>query len=402
MKADDIEQNSQKERLKSSGFRRSSSKPSLIIGFDGKRAAKNFTGLGNYSRYVLNILNKFYPDNAYRVYIPGKLDRRADDLAKLSSMRICHPKNIKFQIFWRSFGILRNLKADGIKIFHGLSNEIPFGIKKTGIASVVTIHDLIFLRYPEYYPWLDRKIYNFKFRYACRNADKIIAISEQTKFDIINYYHIPESRIEVIYQNCNAAFQKEISKGELEEVKKRYLLPAAFLLNVGTIESRKNLLLIVKALNDLPAHICLVVIGKETPYSKKVKDYIALQNLTDRVQFLKNVPIEDLPAIYRQAEIFIYPSEFEGFGIPILEALHSQIPVIAAKGSCLEEAGGPESLYVNPHDQQELAAAINSLLNNPGKKQLMIEAGKEYLKKFSDHIIAGKLMELYQKLSLNA
>lgn len=400
MKADAIEQKN--ERLKSTGFKRSASEPSLNIGFDGKRAARNFTGLGNYSRYILKILSKYYPDNAYRVYIPGELDPRAGDLTALPSLNFCYPKNIKFNLFWRSFGILRNLKSDGIDLFHGLSNEIPFGIKKTGIATVVTIHDLIFLRYPEYYPWFDRKIYNLKFRYACKNADKIIAISEQTKSDIIRYYQIPESRIEVIYQNCDSAFQKEIADEELQKVRKRYALPASFLLNVGTIEERKNLLLVVKALADLPDHISLVVIGKHTSYSKKVKDYITQQNLTDRVQFLQNIPVEDLPVIYRLAEIFIFPSKFEGFGIPILEALHSQIPVIAATGSCLEEAGGPGSLYINPNDHQELAVAINSLLKNSARKQAMVKAGKEYLERFSDHIIAGNLMTLYQKLTLNA
>jgi glycosyltransferase involved in cell wall biosynthesis len=335
MKADGLDDILQQERLEPTGFERSAYQPPLIIGFDGKRAATNFTGLGNYSRYVIKILSKYFPENAYKLYIPGELDLGAAGLEVPAVVAIRRPKTSIFKSFWRSLGILRDLKSDAINIYHGLSNELPFGLKKTSIASVVTIHDLIFLRYPQYYPWVDRMIYNYKFGYACRNADKIIAISEQTKSDILKFYHIPESRIEVIYQNCNPAFQQEVTIEMLEKVKNQYNLPSRYLLNVGTIEARKNLLLIVKALKNIPDDIFLVVIGRETSYSMKVREYISTQNLSERILFLKDVSPEDLPAIYRQAEMFIFPSEFEGFGIPIVEALHSGIPVIAATGSCL-------------------------------------------------------------------
>lgn len=403
MKADSSSEFESTESLKSADFKLSDFSDSMTIGFDGKRAAQNFTGLGNYSRYIIEIMARYFPRNEYKVYSPREPDQqRAGYLRNLPSVSFRHPQSSVFKSLWRSFGIVRDLKNDGIDIYHGLSNEIPFGIKKAGLSTVVTIHDLIFLRYPHYYPWLDRKMYEFKFRYACRNADRIIAISEQTKRDVVDFFKIPERRIEVIYQNCNEIFRREVPMEVLKKIKQVYTLPDKYLLSVGTIEYRKNLMLIIKALKHVQSDVHLVIIGKETAYAKIVKRYIHENDLSHRVHFYKNVPMEDLPGIYRQAEIFVFPSEFEGFGIPIVEALHSRIPVIAASGSCLEEAGGPQSVYVNPADELALSEAIKLILRDPIKKGKMVTAGTQYAKQFTDELIAAKLMGLYQKLKRNA
>jgi glycosyltransferase involved in cell wall biosynthesis len=303
--------------------------------------------------------------------------------------------------YWRSYGVIKNVVKDKIDLFHGLSNEIPYGLKKAGIPTVVTIHDLIFIRYPEYYPLLDRLIYRFKFRHAALKADKIIAISNQTKQDLIRFFGIKEDRIDIIYQNCDPVFHKMIIQEARNAIAQKYNLPEKYLLNVGTIEKRKNLMLIVKALREVD-HIPLVVVGRETDYAGTVKEYIRQNKLTDRIIFLKNVTYTDLPGIYQQAEMFIYPSRFEGFGIPIIEAMHSGIPVIAAKGSCLEEAGGPDSIYVDPDDEKDLAKQIKNILENGEKKADMISSGREYLGKFEDKKIADQVIQLYQNIIDNA
>jgi glycosyltransferase involved in cell wall biosynthesis len=369
----------------------------MKIGFDGKRATQNFTGLGNYSRYMLKILAEFYPENQYAVFVPAPAQKPLS-LLEYPSIHFQYPKNQLFKIFWRTIGICKDLKKEKIDLFHGLSNEIPIGLKKIGIPSVVTIHDLIFYRYPQYYPYFDRKIYELKVRYASKHADKIIAVSEQTKLDLINFFNVEESRIEVIYQNCDPIFLSEVTEHEKTRIRNTYNLPEEFLLNVGTIETRKNSLLIVKALKKLQDNIHLVIIGKETPYTQVVKNFIANNNLMSRVHFLKNVSFQDLPGIYQQASIFIYPSVFEGFGIPVVEALSSGIPVIAATGSCLEEAGGKNSIYVDPNDSDELANQINLLINNTEKRELMIRSGFEHINNFSNQQIADKLFKLYQNL----
>jgi len=369
----------------------------MKIGFDGKRITQNFTGLGNYSRYVLKVLAKFHPENQYQIF-SAKAPEIANSLESFKSIKFSYPEKHFSDSLWRSFGIVKNLSHEEIDIYHGLSNEIPLGLKKQGIPSVVSIHDLIFYRYPQYYPWFDRKIYEFKMRYAADHADKIIAISEQTKSDLINLFNIDQNRIEVIYQNCDPSFRKKITDAEKQRIIKTYNLPSNYVLNVGTIETRKNALLAVQAIREIDPDIHLIIIGKETSYAEKLKDYINKHGLNNRVHFLKNVSFNDLPGIYQQAELFLFPSEFEGFGIPVVEALSSGIPVIAAKGSCLEEAGGAGSIYIDPKDSQALAEQISNVLNDSEKKQNMISAGSEHLEKFSDQKIAGQLNKLYQNI----
>ena len=356
----------------------------MKIGFDGKRAVQNFTGLGNYSRYIADILCHFCPENEYVLYAPQKRNNKRLDILteKYPQLHLSYPAASfwrKFSSLWRIFGITHQLEKENASIFHGLSNELPLNIHKSDIKSVVTIHDLIFLRYPQYYHFIDRKIYTYKFRKACENADKIIAISECTKRDIIQYFHIPTDKIEVVYQGCDPVFEHPIDNKKKEEVCAKYQLPARYILNVGSIEERKNALLIVQALAQLPQDIHLIIVGRRTTYTKKIEHFINEHSLTSRVHIMHNIPFGDLPAIYQSAEIFVYPSYFEGFGIPIIEALHSGVPVVAATGSCLEEAGGPDSIYVNPNNVDETIQVLKEILSNPSKKKLMIEKGKEFV-----------------------
>ncbi len=369
----------------------------MKIGFDGKRTTQNLTGLGNYGRYILRLLKKFYPKNHYIIYA---LRTPCQNLA-IDGAEYQYPEGKLIKSYWRSYGMVKDLVKQKIDLFHGLSNEIPYGLKKARIPSVVTIHDLIFIRYPQYYSFFDRAIYRFKFRYAALHADKVIAISHQTRQDIVQYFGIKEDRIDVIYQNCDPIFHQTISQAVRNKIIEKYRLPGKYLLSVGTIEERKNLMLIVKALTKIE-NIPLVVVGRETRYTKKVKDFITENKLAERVHFMQSVTHADLPVIYQQAEIFIYPSRFEGFGIPIIEALHSGVPVIAAKGSCLEEAGGPGSIYVDPDDDTELANQVREVLQNSDKKANMISAGRQYLEKFEDKKIADQILQLYKNVIDNA
>jgi len=291
-----------------------------------------------------------------------------------------------------------DIKKCNIDIYHGLSNEIPFGLKKTNIKSVVTIHDLIFMRYPEFYNPIDRKIYERKFRFACENANCVVAISEQTKLDIISFLKIPEEKIKVLYQGCDQRFQKLIESEQLEQVKQKYSLPEKYILYVGTVEERKNLLSVVKALKEGNFDITLVVVGKQTDYADKVKQYIHDTGL-ENVYFLSNVPNDDLPALYQMAKIFVYPSVFEGFGIPILEALYSKVPVISSKGSCFSEAGGPGTIYINPVNSDEIANAIKRILSDEDLYNIMIEQGYKYAQSFNHDKLSARLNNLYKEIA---
>ena len=173
----------------------------MKLGFDAKRLYNNFTGLGNYSRTAIDILTDEYPDNEYYLYSP-KVRLNGVTLPYIGRHH-CHtitPKGIMRGSAWRTYGLVSDMKRDGIQLFHGLSNEMPTGLFHSGIASVVTIHDVAFRTFPSMYHWHDRTIYDLKWQYACNHSDRIIAISECTKRDIMEFYNVPEHKIDVVYQ----------------------------------------------------------------------------------------------------------------------------------------------------------------------------------------------------------
>ena len=185
----------------------------MKIGYDAKRAFENQTGLGNYSRDLINIYSLSNPKFQILLFASKIFQNKRLDFLKLrNNIKIVEPKNFLYRFFqtiWRSFGILIDLKNEKVDIFHGLSHEIPFGIDKTKIKTVVTIHDLIFLRLPQYFNFFDRLIYYYKVKYACKRSDKIIAISNQTKSDIVELFKIDSKKIEVVYQSCNSVFKSQ-------------------------------------------------------------------------------------------------------------------------------------------------------------------------------------------------
>lgn len=367
----------------------------MRIGFDAKRAVSNFTGLGNYSRFVIASLMNYFPDNVYKLFIPQFTTE--DQMETKHREETLYSLKQSHKPFWRTMGIVNDIKKEKIDIYHGLSNELPFKINRTKAKSIVTIHDLIFLNYPEFYPLIDRIIYNVKAKYACKVADKIIAVSECTKRDIVRHYKVSPSKIEVVYQGCFSIFTERVDDKQKEKVREKYALPDKYLLSLGSIEKRKNILLIVKALQQIP-DIHFVAIGKHKEYASEVLVYAEENNLTDRVHLLKNVPLVDLPAILQSSEIFIYPSLYEGFGIPIIEALSSGVPVIGAKGSCLEESGGPNSVYIDPLNENELAYEVKRILSDKDVQDKMVEEGLKYVQRFSDKNCSKALMEVYKKL----
>lgn len=289
-----------------------------------------------------------------------------------------------------------DLCADGVKLYHGLSGELPIGIKKAGIKTVVTIHDIIFMRHPEWYNWPDTKIYAWKFRKTCAEADRIIAISECTKRDIMLYGGVNPEKIDVIYQSCGSRYKMREGEKKMHEVHTGYMLPERYIVNVGTIEERKNVLLAVKALRMLPEDISLVIVGKATSYTEKVKAYIRENALESRVKILHNVPNEDLPAIYQMAEACVYPSRYEGFGVPVIEAIQSGLPVVACTGSCLEEAGGNGTIYVDPDDVYAMAEAIKQVVKGAPGREERIASSRQYITRFEGNNVAQQVMNVYR------
>ena len=374
----------------------------LTIGYDAKRAVSNGTGLGNYCRTLLNDLGTIDTTDSFRLYVP---DLGRDDLRSQLDM----PRNMSFvtpanklvkplRSLWRIKGIVNDLKRDGVDIYHGLTGELPLGLSEAGIKSVVTIHDLIFMRCPEYYNPVDVAIYKWKFRNTCKQADRIIAISECTRRDIMELGEIDDSRIDVVYQSCGTRFCQQVGEVQKAEVRSRYSLPQRYILFVGTIEERKNALLAAQALPYLSDEIHLVLVGRQTAYAKTITSFARQNGLANRIHMLSGVPTSDLYAIYQQAECFVYPSRYEGFGIPVIEAIQSRLPVIACTGSCLEEAGGPDNVYVDPDEPQEMAMAIKSITDNPDAARQIVTRSLDYIRRFENGNVAQEMLNVYRSL----
>lgn len=381
----------------------------MRIGFDAKRAFHNSTGLGHYSRTLIQSLAQYFPQHEYFLFNPKP--STSFNLNQLQVKEIL-PGSILAKTFsgiWRSNWVVNDLKKYGIQLYHGLSHEIPFSIHRSSIKIVVTIHDLIHERYPHQYKAIDRAIYTRKYTYACKHAHAVIAISEQTKNDLIEFYQVPKEKIYVCYQSCNSAFGKRVSAEEQEQVRLRYNLPPQFFLSVGSIIERKNLLNVCKAYKQVQARvkIPLVVIGGGGLYKKQVIDYVNANGLSKHIIFLSDSPLAqvpefktaaDFPAIYQMATAMLYPSFFEGFGIPVLEALWSRLPVITSNVSCLPEAGGDAAYYVDPASVEEIGNAFIQMCENTALVEDMRQKGWEHAQLFTQKNCATAVMNVYEKI----
>ena len=380
----------------------------MTVGFDAKRIVRNGTGLGSYGRTLVNDLSSF--DNLeLRLYAPDKgRDHLRQQVKETDSLHFVYPQSSLvnlpqpfsslYKSYWRSRGIVSQLHYDGIQVFHGLSGELPVGIRETGIKTVVTIHDLIFMRHPEYYNPIDVKIYTRKFFKTLKEADRVVAISECTRRDIVELGGIPKERIDLIYQSCATRFTPVDNLAELQRVSAKYGLPARYVLSVGSIEERKNMMLAVKALAWMPEEVHLLLVGRSTKYAHSIDEYAQKNGFSARLHMLHGVPDEDLPALYTQAEAFVYPSRYEGFGIPIIEAVRMGLPVVACTGSCLEEAGGPDNIYVGPDDPEALAAALLKVMCGADGREERIRRSQDYIRRFENSDAARQFVDLYVSL----
>ena len=349
----------------------------MVIGFDAKRAFQNNTGLGNYSRMLLCGLASEHQNLRAFLYSPRISGEYAKYFSGYANISTRTPSSIDrfFPDIWRRFGVTVHLSEDKVKLFHGLSHELPHGIPRS-IKRVVTMHDLIVWRYPQFYKPL-----------------------EQTKRDLMEYLHVPESKIRVIYQSCDPMFWEPVAESDIDYVRSTYHLPEKYVICVGTIEERKNQVAVVKALAQLPADVHLVIVGKNHGgYHVVLSGAIRSNGLTERVHILHNADFEDFPALYAGAVASVYMSLFEGFGIPILESMCSGTPVVTSNVSSMPEAGGDAALYADPKNPDEIAARLKSIIDDPALRAELVEKGKVQCQKFTPHKAVSGLYDLYMSL----
>lgn len=372
----------------------------MHLGFDAKRLFNNFTGLGNYSRTLLKNLAEEAPEHHYFLYSPKAAPHEETQyFFQHPGFEIVQPTSFR-KIGWRTMGMMKDLQYNQIDLYHGLSHELPVGIRNSGIRSVVTIHDLIYRHYPNQYGQVDNWIYDKKFKSACSNADKIVAISEATKRDIQHFFGTTADKIEVIYQSCDERFLLERPNSVIEEIKDKYALSEQYSLYVGSLIPRKNLLGIIEALAQLPPslqHPLVIVGGGGKQYKQQVLKRAIDLGIQDLLLF-RAVSFADLPIVYQGASVFLYPSVYEGFGIPVIEALNSGIPVITSNRSSLPEAAGPDSYLINPDEPAEIADAWEKVLTDEELRNNMISSGHKYAQNFLASNVTPQMLALYRQL----
>lgn len=374
----------------------------MNIGFDAKRAFQNRTGLGNYSRTLVTSLAAYYPQHHYFLFAP-KSKPLFKPAAGMRTVLPQKPHHRWLKPVWRSRWVVNDLRHHHINIYHGLSAELPFGIHNSGVKSVVTMHDLIFERYPKQYNPIDVYTYRRKAVYACREASRVIAISGQTKADLMEFYRVPEERISVCYQGCDPSFQRQHTADDVKQMKTKYMLPQDYFLYVGSVIERKNLMGIAQAMRSLKGKLDLplVVLGDGTGYKKEVKEYLRKEGLEQQVIWLNEThkfAFADLPALYQGALALLYPSMFEGFGIPILEALWSRTPVITSNGSCFAETGGNAALYVDPFQPAAIANAMEQVVADEVLRADMQQKGILHAQLFTPDKCAAAVMNVYENI----
>jgi glycosyltransferase involved in cell wall biosynthesis len=353
----------------------------MRIGIDAGSASGRSTGIGFYTRNLIDYVEKT-GEASFERFVSGK-----DDLNTLERIK------------WENIGLLKSASKKKIDLLHVPGFAGP--MFNFGIRTVTTVHDLIGMIYPENLGLISR-FYWQRWLPACvKNSDLIIADSENTKNDIIRLLGVPEEKICVILLAVDDRFCP-LETATLDTVREKYGLPNKFMLNVGTIEPRKNILGLVDAfsgyVNDYSGEMDLVLVGKKDWGYEQVKEKVEKLGLESRVVFTDYVEDEDLPALYNLAELFVYPSFYEGFGLPVLEALSSGCPVVASNVSSIPEIVGEAGILFAPDDMEGLMNSLKKFDKNRSMRLELSDMGIERSKKFSWQRTAEETLEVYRKI----
>jgi len=275
-----------------------------------------------------------------------------------------------------------------------------YPLPKLNLPSILTVHDMRFLHYPETYKKSRRMFLRFAVPRSLERANQIISVSECTKRDIVKNYNITPEKIKVVPNVIDPRFNKEYSQQEINDIKHRYGLPDRYILYVGTLEPRKNLTRLVKAFANLrnrnKINEKLVILGQKHFGYQDLCTYVRRKNIETDVLFTGYVADEHLPALYQQARMLSFPSQHEGFGIPILEAMVCKTPVLTSNTSAMPEVAGEAAVLVNPFSVNDIADGIETICNNEELRNDLIDKGCKRIKHFSKDKAVAKLAACYE------
>lgn len=330
----------------------------MNIGYDAKRYFHNKTGLGNYSRDLVDTIISNHPKDHFFLFdLKPDIENLPSNIVAVPSSSL----NLFDRMLWRPYFIRKEIRNYKLDVYHGLSNELPFGKFPEGVKKIVTIHDVIFRHFPEHYPAFDRWIYEKKTAHAVKVSDVIVATSKSTAEDLMSFYGAKSEKIHVVYQTCGAGHRKYYPKDLVDRIKSKYHLPSDYFLYVSSFQTRKNHLQLLKAFKNYTGNCKLVLAGKTGETLKICKDYISDNGLQERVFIRQDVSLDDLPLLYRAAKGFVYPSVTEGFGIPLIEAAFAGLPIAYNDIPVFKELAPEGSIAFDADDIPSFSKALSEL-----------------------------------------
>ena len=375
----------------------------MKIGFDAKRFFFNHSGLGNYSRMLIESLFKYFPENEYVLYAdrldtldhahPEALrilklyvDNRSDGSDLYTLVMVDAPK------WWRTWGMGKRAAQDGVEVFHGLSNELPWDLP-TSVASVCTIHDVIFKEFPSYYPWIDRLIYDFKTKKAIQKASRLIMTSQATQLQVEKYYPNAKGCSVVVYQAVDPAFYGD---GHVQRTRETN---APYFVYQSSFTQRKNHAVLVDAfaLIQHQTDWNLTLIGLNGPTLAAVQLQIEKLGLGNRITCLVDQSRQEMIDCVTGAAGFVYPSLNEGFGIPLAEALAAGLPMAVSNISVFRELTEDLPVYFHPNKAEEMAAAMISITTREEQTRQRLKH-PSLQSKIDPKTIAEQLIRVYSDL----
>ncbi len=367
----------------------------MRIGIDGRYIQDHFPGIGRYTYNLINGLLKVAPEGDFIVFHnPRLLNTRydVDELSHRSNVQLV-PVDLPTFSLKEQYRLPSFAKRFALDLLHS-----PYYVKPYWLPcpSVVTIHDLMPIIYAQHLPsrwtaWIFRATAGL----AVRTAVRIIAVSESAKTDLNHHFALSLEKIVVTHEAANGRFHP-LQKGAVEEVRRKYGLARRYVLYVGINKPHKNLVHLIEVFGALDTEAKLVLAGKEDPRYPQAREAAERLGLSERVLFLGDVADDDLPALYNAGELFVFPSLYEGFGLPVLEAMACGTPVVCSNTSSLPEIVGDAAIMLDPLDREAWVAAMKEVLERKALRSEMREKGLQRAKMFSWEETARKTWEVYR------
>jgi glycosyltransferase involved in cell wall biosynthesis len=303
------------------------------------------------------------------------------------------------RLLWDQIDVPNLARKNHVDILHQPCFSAP--IIHSNMKVVVTIHDLIAILYGQDIPFFSRQFFGRWMPFSYKFADRIIAISNHTKKDIIKFLHVPEEKIKVIYLAAADTFRKKNTKEEIEKIKAKYQTGDKYILHTGTLNPRKNLEFLIKVfhevIKELPNYN-LVIAGKKGWYYEGLFELVSKLNLDKKVIFAGYIPDEDAPILYQGSSLFVFPSLYEGFGLPPLEAMSSGVPVVSSNTSSLPEVIGDGGILLSPQDKSAWIKAIKKILKDDNFRKKMSQKAIDQAQSFSWEKCAKETLAVYEGL----